>query len=80
MGEKGGSCPKAMRDRSRTVGVPALGVLAEAVTLGLSSVPVKTLRLKSAQAVERGIKRRGTSELAAPEASPLCASSLKPQK
>src|ERR1700730_18895066 len=47
IGEKGGSCPKASNDRSRTVGVPAVEVVAEAVTLELSSVDVKSLSLQS---------------------------------
>src|SRR5580700_1812572 len=42
IGENGGSCPKAMRERSRTVGVPA-----EAVTFGLSSVHIKSLSVKN---------------------------------
>jgi hypothetical protein len=43
IGEKGGSCPKAISDRSRTVGVLTSGVLEEAVTLGLSSAGPKRM-------------------------------------
>jgi hypothetical protein len=51
IGEKGGSCPRAIKDRSRTVGggvagAPEACVLAEAVTFGLSSVEVKSLSLR----------------------------------
>ena len=46
IGEKGGSCPSASSDRSRTVGVPAVGVLAEAVTFGISSVHLKSFSVK----------------------------------